>query len=179
MGIIDQLIPVLDLAPDDATQDYLRHEWLLSAFDDVPAVAAQRSAVACRNPYGSGTAVVIERIEVWREGGLLDGRVCIEMGGSDLTTLVTVRARDPRVWSRVSPHPIPHTLIVTYGSNAAVLGGPLHHLRTAAANVKEHFTVPVILTPGTAAYIVDTALNEAFSFNLHWMERPITGQEMQ
>jgi len=177
VGILPELLPVVEVMPADGTTQFIRGEYIYGSFIYRTAIAGQYSTIVCRNPATSSRLACMELIEVWSTGAAIGVYLRSERGGSAAATVATVGARDPRVWSDVPPYPIPHLLEVSHGGVAALAGTTVGYLQTGGANLKDAHITPIIVVPGTSLYVMTSAVNTTVNVNLQWFERNIDGAE--
>lgn len=159
---------------------YLRHERLAASATFGAAVVAEFAAVGVLNPVGSGMLVVVEAISV--SNGAAAGQYLIKQATSavvlaTLAVTTTGFVRDRRWMDSASFLPRAQSLT---GTDVAAIVGTTHEEMRVGANVSAPAVVcvPIVIPPGHAVIVNNTATNVGFTASIAWRERQAYPSEL-
>jgi len=141
-----------------------------------PGVAAQTSQARIRNPVGSNTIIVLEKITV--ANALADAPTV--SGGPTVTDLATIVSN---VANRLDPRGRPGSTAIV--SRAAAASAVLNQVRWSG-NGPANFTLDLMtfedhewpLLPAEGVQIEAGTVNQNLTFSILWRERALEGSEV-
>lgn len=154
---------------------FLQLERLVGAFDDQPAVAAQRQHVGIWNPAGSGALLVVEQVRIHNaSAGTLLYQVAMGLDNGTNTTGQGGDFLDTRLGS---------TGFLSTGqiwdlSAASVIGREVERVQLAAAT-QVLVPGPWVLGPGGFVCVRGGVVNMAINTSWRWRERAAAPGELQ
>lgn len=176
--IAGELVPTVVAEPGNASHHFSRRERLVSWVGYAPVVAGQYGQLRIRNNIDGSHFVILSSLSINATANGLYRITITELDG-DLGTMGSAPIlRDPRLADYSIPTTGPSSVLTSYGSAVAVPTATTIERVRGLANAPSYFLEPVVLTPGSEITVTNEAIATALHTNFHWLEVPMTQQQM-
>jgi len=165
LGVLTDVMPVLELAGDRDEDAYLRGEKLFMAGASIGLVAGQYARMWLEIGPTTNVMAVIERVAIAAAAGTT-ARVSFLPALTIGTGGATVYPRDGRVQNQAGPY---CQAFIGVANNAIATAD----VRSAIVPQGDDVLPPVVVTPGSRLVVEASPIATAIDVTLYWREVPI------
>lgn len=169
-----EVMPVFSVSPPRIEEDYLRGETSYKTYSNVTSGIGLQPLFQLRNPTGSRTLIVVERVFLVQGAAGQSCYLNIQAGAALGLTQVATYGMD----TRRAPNATGFNSVALCEAGGVVAPGLTAVFARYYSTFINYIPVNVILSPGWAFQCYGPAANTSFEIDIEWRERSAQPSEL-